>query len=192
MEQLKMAKTITTTYYTLAELEELVGGQAVDNAYEALSEMALDNAQEYDGDEIVNSLMAFAELFGTKLTSWSFNVNLLSGYYNYANVDVEAFKNLTNEEKNDSIKEWRELVETDIWNLTGVYSDAYILKAVTEEVGEITFNNVVRALENVPGLAMYEFSRAVNENAYDRDNLYEMAEGNEWYFDVNGKFKGIM
>lgn len=187
-----MTKTITTTYYTLAELEELIGGEAVERAYYALSDIALDNAQEIECERIVESLKAFAELFGTTLQKWSFDAGNPSGYYNDAQLDVEAFKSLTNEEKNDCIKEWNALVNKDIWDLSGTYSDAYISKAVTEEVGEITFNSAVRALENVPSLAMYEFSRAVNEGVYDRDYLYELAEANEYYFDEHGKFEGIM
>ena len=187
-----MTKTITTTYYTLAELEELIGGQAVENAYDALIDIALDNARDFDGEHIKGSLEAFAELFGTTLIKCSFDASNPSGYYNDAQVDVEAFKSLTNEEKNDCIKEWNALVNKDIWDLSGVYSDAYIEKAVSEEVGEITFNSAVRALENVPSLAIYEFSRAVNEGVYDRYYLYELSEANEYYFDKEGTFVGGM
>ena len=187
-----MAKTITTTYYTLAELEELIGGQAVDNAYEALSEMALNNAQEFEGEHIVDSLKAFAEMFGTTLINWSFDACSPSGYYNDAQVDVEAFKDLTNREKNDILKEVKDAEYCYMEDLTGTFADSYIMSAIRQEVGEITFNNAVRALENVPGLVMYEFARAVNENAYNRDNLYEMAECNEYYFDIEGKFVGAL
>lgn len=187
-----MTKTITTTYYTLAELEELIGGVAVDNAYTALIDIALENAQEFDGEHIKGSLEAFATLFGTTLTKLSFDAGNPSGCYNYAQLDVEAFKSLTNSEKNDIIEEARKAMYYYMSDLTGDYADAYIMQALTQEVKEITFNNAVRILENVPDLAMYEFSRAVNEGVYDRDYLYELAEANEYYFDEHGKFEGIM
>ena len=187
-------KTYTNTFntYNANEIGELakhnpgVMSNLKEEAYNAYEETFL----HFYSEEALNTLKAFADILHTSLTDYSLS---LDSYDIHATFNVEAYNELSNEEKHNVIHNLTSLYLKEAFckaELTGVCYDCYIhdlLKVYWDEGKQsFDFNLMTRMIKNLPT----DFSKQVctdeAKNAYDLEYFLVTAQANELEFHEDG------
>lgn len=187
-------KTYTNTFntYNATEIMEMAKNntEIMDN----LKEEAYRDYEEifnmFYSKEIINTLEEFADLLETSLTDYSFS---LGGYDTYAIFDLNAYNELSNEEKNHIIYKLNILYKQDYFSeaeLTGEIYDCYIhylLKEYwNEEKQSFDFNTMTALIRNLPTDYAKRVCKDDEKNAHDLEHFLSNADANNTEFNEDG------
>lgn len=169
-------KTITKSFnvYSLEELKT-VDTESYEVAMQNVREAYTDTQIDLFYQDMEETMQAFAEAFNISIRDYSFGI-----YHNsYVNVNIEYYKDLENDEKNDLVKKANNLKNKDC-PFTGIHTDLYITDYFKEN--EVTYNDLHKHLDDVLHVAVSNFMNDLENDLENDKNILEFAVENDFEF----------
>jgi len=187
-------KTYTNTFntYNATEIMEMAkhNPEVMDNLKEEAYRDYEETFNMFYSEEAIRTLRAFSDLLETSLTDYSFS---LDGYDTHATFNLNAYNELSNEEKNSVIYKLNILYKQDYFSkaeLTGVCYDCYIhdlLKEYwNEEKQSFDFNTMTKLIRNLPTDYAKQVCDDETAGSQDIEHFLDNANINEVEFNEDG------
>lgn len=187
-------KTYTNTFntYDATEIMEMAkhNPEVMDNLKEEAYKDYEDTFNMFYSEEAIHTLEEFADLLETSLTDYGFS---LDNYGTHAIFDLDAYNELSNEEKNHVIYKLNVLYKQDYFikaELTGVGYDCYIHDLLqeywNEEKQSFDFNTMTTLIRNLPTDYVKQVCKDEETNSKDLGIFLDNAHANNTEFNEDG------